>query len=674
MIIERLRICDFGLFRAEHVIELTPRRKYRAKRPIILFGGLNGSGKTTILTAVRLALYGKQALGRTTSQKEFEDYLRDSIHNNSGSLVNPDSASITLEFQHSNLGELSHYHVTRSWTTKGKQLKETLTISRDGKVLPEVSSEQCQSFLNELVPIGVSDLFFFDGEKIAALAKEEGNTTLGDAIKRLLGLDLIERLGSDLNIYLRRQRTAALPPDVALRLEQHEAQFAELEERRNNELKDIGEIANRIGHHESQLAKLEDKLTSKGGAWASQREALKVRQQVLEHERNEVEARLREIIAGLYPVSLVPALLKELHAQLENEASLKHWELAAEIMRDQMPKLTEALYKVLPSTLHTKAADTINHVLVDHIKPPQHLKKVTVLHDLGKNSHRQVIDWIDEALHKTKGIAEELKNKLEAIETELAQVSLQIHRAPDVDTIKTDLDDIRQENAAIATLREELNSHKETAKKYTLEAIELNRIMSNLQEGLRDSTQTTTAQGLASATRELLKEFSSELKNRKLHQLEKEFEKAFAQLARKEDILVRASINPDTFDVCLIDRNNRVIQKKQLSAGEKQIYAIAMLQALAKTSGRNLPIIIDTPLGRLDSHHRNKLVHHYFPSASHQVIIFSTDTEVDKHFYNELTPHISHAFHITYNKGEGQSNISEGYFWKTNEEALSDVS
>lgn len=674
MIIERLRICDFGVFRAEHVIELTPRKKYRAKRPIILFGGLNGSGKTTILTAVRLALYGKQALGRATSQKEFEDYLRDSIHRNSGSLVSPDSASIALEFQHSNLGELSHYHVIRSWTTTGKQLKETLTISRDGKALPEISSEQCQGFLNELVPIGVSDLFFFDGEKIAALAEEEGNAALGDAIKRLLGLDLIERLGSDLNIHLRRQRTAALPQDVGLKIEKYEAQFAELEEKRNNELKNIGEIVNKIGHHETQLAKLEDKLTSKGGAWASQRESLKVRQQVLEHERNEVEIQLREVLADLYPVSLAPALLKELRGQLENEALLKQWELAAEIMRDQIPKLTEALYKVLPDTLHAKTADTVSHFLADHVKPPKHLKKVVVLHDLAKSSHRQVIDWIDEALHKTRGIVEDLKNRLDAIEAELAQVSLQIHRAPDVDTIKTDLDDIRQVNATIATLRGELNSHKENAKKYILEAMELNRIMSNLEEGLRNSSQATTAQGLASATRELLKEFSGELKNRKLHQLEKEFEKAFAQLARKEDILAGAAIDPHTFDVSLMGRNNKVIQKKQLSAGEKQIYAIAMLQALAKTSGRKLPMIIDTPLGRLDSQHRKKLVHHYFPAASHQVIILSTDTEVDKHFYSELAPHISHAFHIMYDKNEGQSDITEGYFWKTNEEVLSDVS
>ena len=106
------------------------------------------------------------------------------------------------------------------------------------------------------------------------------------------------------------------------------------------------------------------------------------------------------------------------------------------------------------------------------------------------------------------------------------------------------------------------------------------------------------------------------------------------------------------------------IDKDELSAGEKQIYAISILEALAHTSGRHLPIIIDTPLGRLDSVHRTKLINNYFPTASHQVIILSTDTEVDENFYSDLSPSISHAFKLDYDAKDGSTHVKEGYFWR----------
>ena len=90
-------------------------------------------------------------------------------------------------------------------------------------------------------------------------------------------------------------------------------------------------------------------------------------------------------------------------------------------------------------------------------------------------------------------------------------------------------------------------------------------------------------------------------------------------------------------------------------------------RSLAKTSGRKLPIIIDTPLGRLDSKHRKKLVENYFPSASHQVIILSTDTEIGESYLASLQEHISHSIMLDYSGKEGSSNVGEGYFWNTKE-------
>src|SRR5690606_16962645 len=130
----------------------------------------------------------------------------------------------------------------------------------------------------------------------------------------------------------------------------------------------------------------------------------------------------------------------------------------------------------------------------------------------------------------------------------------------------------------------------------------------------------------------MLTEFVETSAQEKIRDLESVFKDCFARLARKEDFDLRLNIDPRDFSVKLTTSSGRSISRDELSAGEKQIFAISLLEALAKTSGRRLPMIVDTPLGRLDSKHRQRLVEQYFPQVSHQVIILSTDTEVDEDF------------------------------------------
>ena len=168
---------------------------------------------------------------------------------------------------------------------------------------------------------------------------------------------------------------------------------------------------------------------------------------------------------------------------------------------------------------------------------------------------------------------------------------------------------------------------------------------------------------VAVRAREALLEFSQERVSRKIEALQDSFVETFGRLMRKRGSIHSAQIDPKTFAVELFGLDHQRINKNKLSAGEKQIYAVAMLDALAQTSGNHLPIIIDTPLGRLDSKHRDKLVNQYFPSASHQVILLSTDTEIDLHHYADLQKHCSRRLHISFDQDRGCSNIETGYFF-----------
>ena len=236
MIIDALTMSDFGAFATRHRIELSPRPRANRQAPIVLFGGMNGSGKTTLLAALKLALYGKAVCGPTASQLEYQQYLRQFIHHSPSSLVQPSYASVELEFRYAMLGVVSRYRVKRDWwVERNDKLKEGLVITRDDRDLTQLSYEQAQSFLNELIPMGVSELFFFDGERISHLAEETGGESLKDAINKLLGLDVIERLDADLAVLARTRNTR----DASA--EKH-ARLAKLEQERVGLLASIEEL------------------------------------------------------------------------------------------------------------------------------------------------------------------------------------------------------------------------------------------------------------------------------------------------------------------------------------------------------------------------------------------------------------------------------------------------
>ncbi len=169
---------------------------------------------------------------------------------------------------------------------------------------------------------------------------------------------------------------------------------------------------------------------------------------------------------------------------------------------------------------------------------------------------------------------------------------------------------------------------------------------------------------LAGRTRETMQVFLQRVTERKIDRLSGLITESFRFLLRKQTLVERITIDPATFAITLFDQAGQSLAKQRLSEGEKQIFAISVLWGLARASARPLPAVIDTPMARLDATHRQHLVERYFPNASHQVILFSTDTEVDRKYYQELQPHIARAYHLNYDEQERRTVGEEGYFWK----------
>ena len=661
MIIEEITVNNFRVFSGEHSFDLSPRVKYNKKRPIILFGGLNGAGKTTTLTAVRLALYGKQSLGANISQNQYGDYLKNFIHRPKGKGVTPNASSIKLTFSYASMGVINHYTVSRSWEVRGKKVIEALSIHENGTLLAELNSEQCQGFLNELIPIGVSDLFFFDGEKIAELAEDTKGGSLGDSVKKLLGLDLIETLDADLGILLRNESKKSSTAETQKRIEQLEKELKAIEDKADKELSLYEQEKPIELEATNKISKLEAELSSKGGAWADTRESEIKKQATLAEEKRNIEESVRELLTGSYPLSLASDFVTKTLSQLRNESELKRQSHTAEIVSKKLKSLNAALGKALSKDDAKKAYQAVIDAFESLLDVDD---STTIIHDISDSMLTNIESIVAEAISSQKESLKKLSKRLENINEELDKAGKNIARAPEEAQIKPLMDDISREYERRAASVSKQILHIDNYKRYLREALNTARQLEKESASVSSEIENTRVLTYASRAKELLKDFKTAIAARKVKELESEFLTSFSRLARKEDIHLQASIDPIKFTVKLLGHDGNEIEKDELSAGEKQIYAISILEALARTSGRRLPIIIDTPLGRLDSVHRTKLINNYFPTASHQVIILSTDTEVDEEFYTELSPSISHAFSLDYDPKTGATNATEGYFWR----------
>ena len=653
MILNKITMCDFRSYGGLHEVELTPRTRWGAERPIVLFGGLNGAGKTTILLAVKLALYGRHALGLNTTKIEYDAFVEGCIHRSNYALVKPNSAHVEIEFTYGKLGLRQTYKVRRSWVQDGKKVQESIRIWNGDDELRDLTQEESQGFLNELIPVGVSELFFFDGEKIAELAEDGSGNALGDAIRRLLGLDLVEKLRNDLRVYSLRREAKRVDKEGFEGLERAQNEFDETKQQLLEDRTKLLDLQETLAQLQSERDVLETRLVENGGTWGKSRQFQYDRANELSLQVKREERDLRDELGGVYPLALAGEVLAD---------ALSDVEAAAEAQREsELRDALKAFAKKVKKSLDAENKKVVDSVLKD-IAPA--VDKAKPLIDVTSKELAEIEHIIRKQLLESRAKVSDCGSQLARIETDLDSISVQIERAPDEQLLLSQFDALSKLNERIAELKADIAVRGKDLKLAYHRAIEGGRTLRRQHERLTEQQDLEQPLDYATRSRALLKDFAQINAERKVRQLETEFAEAFRRLARKEDILARAEIDPNSFAVKLINRDEGVIDKTQLSAGEKQIYAIAMLEALARTSGRRLPVIIDTPLGRLDSKHRTNLVEQYFPRASHQVILLSTDTEVDEPFYKALSPNISHVFEIKYDEGEKTSELREGYFWR----------
>jgi DNA sulfur modification protein DndD len=674
MILMNLTLTDFGTYRGQQTISLKPKKS----RPIILFGGKNGAGKSTLLEAIRLCFYGPGAIS-ARSKEDYWRYLDQKIHSNPYALIQPTTAAVAVEFQYGDVDGLRTYRITRSWERRSSgRIVEDLRVERDDKPLDEVSAEHWQDFVRDLLPPGVSSLFFFDGEKIQQLAEDSSDQqTLSVAIKSLLGLDIVERLQTDLGIYLAR-----LTKPLGGRFE-HADEVTSVQEEITAAQTSIDEdcrrretAQERVRELKSGVTRLEEKMASQGGSFVRNREDLVQKQAGLKAQIQQHEANLRDLSSGLFPFTLIPDLCRQLSGRLLYEETLAQADSGRAVLRSWRDEVTRKIaladfWKGLGQvngSLKTKLRERFLKLLEDSPSlPPQ--EECSITHQVSPEERLRLLSWIRQATEDIPKTLQPLKGEAERLYRDLHKVEESLRKIPTDDVLKPALEELRSLNQELTEASKGVLMLDEGMKGKEIKLTELRRRFEQATEKLAQQLQHASRVHLVPRVQKVLDEYGATLIHKKVLELQETVTDCFQSLCRKKDALGRIIVNPTDFSVTLQDKHNRPLPKSQLSAGEKQIYAISMLWALGKTSGRPLPIIIDTPLARLDSDHRKLLARHYFPVASHQVLILSTDTEVDQSYFEELRGAVGQSYRLDFDPEENGTKVAAGYFWGNADEA-----
>lgn len=659
MILDALYLNNFGVYRGEHKIELAPASP---KAPIIVIGGLNGGGKTTILDAIQLVLFGKLAKCSTRGSLSYEDFLRKSITRGEHAR---EGARIRLDFSYYIDGKRDEFHIVRSWREARKRINEKFEVYRNG-VEDEGLRENWLDQVDQFLPIGLAELFFFDGEKIARLAESDNAAEmLSSAINTLLGLDLVDRLEKDLANYEKGIRDLGKGYQDEGLVEGLESECCSLSDQFYQLAQKRGQLRVELERLNGKLDKKEQEFRAQGGELFAQRNELEASAKEISSQIKRIELDMRLAASGEAPLALVEKQLRCIRVQSITEDDAKKQAIMLEELEKRDRKM---LQKMENDEIASSALKTLESLFKTDIEERRRAASTPVVLNLSEGTVNAVLSVNGNFFKSTKRgiqslLSEHAKNtdRLSRIQERLLQVPDEAavsDQAKDLGDLRTQVIRKEAEIQATSAQMEELEKKRDECE---------TRLRKELERRISRHAESATLQRklfYSGRARETMRKFRTLVLGRKIKQIEEEILDCFMQLLRKQSLVGGLRIDPSTYRMELKGHKlGEVIQTDRLSAGERQLLAISTLWGLARVSGRPLPNIIDTPLGRLDSQHRSNLVDYYFPNASHQVIILSTDEEINQSFLEKLKNSIGKTYELYYSDETASTEIREGYFF-----------
>ena len=666
MLLTKITLDNVGVYKGsnEFDLETTPQK------PIILYGGINGAGKTTLFESIPLCLYGQRYAEDKITKKEYHQKIQRLFHHNTKTGTSSQDASITLEFQYAQNGKITQYRIIRIWQNNKGKIDEFLKIFTkpvdDKKYsLMDHDESQLQHMINQMIPKPVADLFFFDGEKIQNLAKSGNESAhIKSSFDNLLGLNISGQLYDDIGLYLLRNSDGAEAEalaDLERANQDKNAAQKKLETLQEKRVFLNGEISNR--HRELQLK--EEQFFKLGGTFAKNRQKLVDEKTDLDKRIVDNEIVLRDLVEKNLPLAITKDQLKQIGSELQSDITKLGESFEKDTLNGAFGYMVEKLSPFLDSYTPEikkeilKRLDNISNEKLKSLSDKQQMAFDFSLSDMKILQERiqNILDNGYETIHHNHDVHKHILEKQK-------DISAKLDVAPQQDEIGPLYSDIKGTTLEIGEMEQELQTitNMESQEKSLIMLLN-SKIRKHLSKRKVDQRKHRGVD-MIPTIQEALDDYSQRLRTKKIKILESNIFEGIQKCFHKDGLITNISINSETYKVTLYRENGTEISKEELSKGELQMYATAIVWGLAKTSGRPLPFVIDTPLARLDEQHRENLILNFYPSASHQTIIFSTDTEIVDSYYELLKPSISKAGVIRYDENSDCSLLDTTYFEK----------
>jgi len=648
LILDQITLSNFGIYKGDHTVLLKPA----PGKPIILFGAYNGSGKTTLLEGIQLALYGKAAKTSGRGKLSYDEYLGNLINRN---VSRKTGAGLSLVFRTLNNSKEEKIEIKRTWFEANDSIKETCEVLRNDEV-DAISSERWHEFIEEFIPSQISELFFFDGEKIEGLADpSQSSAILKTGIYSLLGINAIDNLIKSLQ-QVEKKRAIDLANNedkTSLNKEQEHAQALAKNKDSINYI--IASLNNDVITVNLKISSIEKDLKNSGADLYENRHEIKQKLLELNTEKQLLSREMIEISSGLAPLALVMHLLDDLKEQVKqsNGYSKKTFFFLSK-------ELDNLLTEIKRSDLSSDSTSTISTIIQKRLDDISELTQdILVEIDVSEIPDLSELNSIKES---SKAIIQ----KFDDNQFEIDQLLKKLDAVPDEGKLRESISALKGQQEELIRIQSKIELHQSQKKdiEYKLE-LETSKISKKLKEIAERNNQEDISKRIlinSEKSRITLQKFKEALIDKYISAIEIGITECFKQLLRKTNTKHNFTIDKATFKLSVQLDNDEVIPATSLSAGERQILAVSILWALAKSSGKILPTVIDTPLARLDGPHRTKFVENYFPYASKQVLIFSTDEEVNGKHYGTLKPFISEEYKISYDEINKTSSFEKGYF------------